>query len=167
MIVVCDSGPFIHLSSVNHFYLLKEFFQGVEINQILYDEVVTEGKLRPGEKELKEGLAQRWAWLVKIEDLSLIDKLTQQGLSQKDASVIALALERKADILISDDPHVREAVSASRLKITGTIGILTHAKSNGFIPELKTLLDKLVDQGFRLEPQGTVYKEALKRVEEL
>jgi len=163
---VCDSGPFIHLAQVNQFHLLKEFFQELKISQIVYEEVITEGKDRPGEKELKEALDQGWIKLVKLQDQSLIEKITKEGLSQKDASVIALAIERKADFFISDDPQVRKAASEKGLKIIGTIGILTNAKLKGMIPKLKTLLDKLIDQGFHLDPQGIVYKDALKKVGE-
>lgn len=55
---VSDSGPLIHLAQVNQFQLLKEFFQELEINQIVYDEVITEGKGRSGQKELEKALSQ-------------------------------------------------------------------------------------------------------------
>lgn len=167
MKIVCDSGPFIHLAQVKHFYLLKEFFRELEINQVVYDEVITEGKGRPGEKELREALSQGWVKLVELQNRSLIKKIVKKGLSEKDASIIALSVEKNADLLISDDPHVREVASERGLRIAGTVGILTDAKIKGIIPNLKNLLDNLVDQGFHLDPQGLVYKDALKKVNEL
>ena len=43
----------------------------------------------------------------------------------------------------------------------------THARLTDKIPILKPLLDQLVRDGFRLDPAGTVYRDALARVDEL
>lgn len=166
MTIVCDSGPLIHLAQVDQFYLLKEFFQELEINQAVYDEVVIEGKNRAGEKELIEALAQGWANLAKFQDQSLIERTTGEGLSRNDASVLALAIEKKTDFLVSDDPQVRKVALEKGIRITGTVGILTNARLKGLIPNIKILLDKLINQGFHLNPQGPLYKDALKIVGE-
>jgi predicted nucleic acid-binding protein len=50
--------------------------------------------------------------------------------------------------------------------VIGSIGILIRARLDGVIPELKPVLDQLIHGGFYLDPQGTVYHEALKRVGE-
>lgn len=76
-------------------------------------------------------------------------------------------MERKADFLLSDDPHVRKVASEKELKIIGTVGVLANAKLKGIIPNLKNLLDTLIKQGFRLNPAGLVYKDALRKVGEL
>lgn len=167
MKIVCDSGPLIHLAQVNHFSLLKEFFRELEINQVVFDEVIVEGIGRPGEKELRDALSKGWIKVSKLQNQSLIKKIEAEGLSQKDASVIALAVEKKAGLLISDDLLVRKVASDKGLRIAGTVGILTNARLKGSIPNLKTLLDKLVEQGFRLDPQGMVYKDALRKAGEL
>ncbi|MBI4595128.1 MAG: DUF3368 domain-containing protein [Candidatus Tectomicrobia bacterium] len=164
---VCDSGPFIHLAQVNQFQLLKAFFRELEIHRIVHDEVITEGKGRPGERELREAIYQGWVKIETLLDQRLQTHLISQGLSGQDALVLALAMEKKAEILICDDPLVRKVAIENGLKIIGTVGILIHARLNGFIPNLKTLLNTLMDQGFHLDSQGAVYKEALKKVGEI
>ncbi|OGL42796.1 MAG: hypothetical protein A2042_09605 [Candidatus Schekmanbacteria bacterium GWA2_38_11] len=166
MIIVCDSGPLIHLAQVNQFHLLKTFFSQLIIHQIVYEEVVSEGKNRAGEKELKEALDDGWIKIEKFLESSLLKATTKEGLSGKDSLVVALALEKKAGLFLSDDFKVRDVAANRRLSIIGTIGILTNAKLNGLIPNLKNLLDKLIEQGFHVDPQGVVYKDALKKVGE-
>jgi len=167
MIIVSDSGPLIHLAKVNQFHLLKIFFSQLMIHQIVYQEVVSEGKNRAGEKELKEALDGGWIKIEKFLDSSLLKATTKEGLSEKDSLVVALALGKKADLFLSDDLNVRAVAASKRLNIIGTIGILTNAKLKGLIPNLKNLLDKLIEQGFHLDSQGIVYKDALKKVGEL
>jgi predicted nucleic acid-binding protein len=85
--------------------------------------------------------------------------------SEVDLLVLALALEQHATLL-TDDNAVRMLAAAHDIPVIGSIGILIRSRLDGVIPALKPLLDQLVDAGFHLDPQGQVYREALKRVGE-
>ena len=50
MTVVADSGPLIHLAVARQFFLLKRFFDKTLIIPQVYDEVVTQGKGKPGDR---------------------------------------------------------------------------------------------------------------------
>jgi predicted nucleic acid-binding protein len=55
---------------------------------------------------------------------------------------------------------------AEGLPLVDTVGLLMHARLAGNIPALKPLLDQLMRDGFRLDPAGAVYRDALVRVSE-
>ena len=53
-----------------------------------------------------------------------------------------------ADLILLDDSDARERARLYGLKITGTIGILLHAKMDGKITFLKDELKRLKETGF-------------------
>lgn len=59
--VVADRGPLIHLSIVQQFSLLQQIFHQVSTIPQVVDEVVTQGKGRPGEADLEQGMKDGWA----------------------------------------------------------------------------------------------------------
>ena len=60
MTLVADSGPLIHLAIVGQFHLLKRYFHELVIIPQVYDEIVTHGKGRPGDTELRQAVRVQW-----------------------------------------------------------------------------------------------------------
>lgn len=167
MSVVADSGPLIHVAIIGQFPLLRRYFYKLLIIPQVYEEVATEGKGRPGEAELRQAVRDRWVAVEPVTDLALVERLTAPNISQTDAAVVACALERRTTRVVADDPDVRKLATREGLLVVGTVGILTRARLEGVIPELKLLLDELITAGFHLDPHGWVYQDALKRVGEI
>jgi predicted nucleic acid-binding protein len=86
--------------------------------------------------------------------------------SEVDHTVVALAIVQQATLL-SDDGSLRLLAEAQGLPVIGSVGVLVHARLDGAIPALKPLLDRLVAAGFHLNPQGPVYRDALRKVREV
>jgi uncharacterized protein len=169
-LAVSDSGPFIHLSIVNQIDLLPRYFEPLITLRQVYDEVVMQGNNRPGARELVAAYDQGAVRLAEIKDHTIIDQLRQMpaevpATSDVDILVLALALAQNA-ILLTDDNAVRTLALAHGVPVIGSIGVLIRARLDGIIPTLKPLLDQLVKSGFYLDPQGQVYREALRRVGE-
>jgi uncharacterized protein len=166
---VADSGPFIHLAMINQTDLLQRYFQPILILPQVYHEVVTQGEGCPGAQELDEACKIGVVQLIELADAHLVSQVRQPGLpevSDVDAMVVALAIEQQATIL-SDDGSLRLVALAKRVLVVGSIGILIQATLDGVIPMLKPRLDQLIAAGFYLDPQGQVYRDALRRVGEL
>ena len=67
--------------------------------------------------------------------------------------------------VLMDDASARKTAESFSLVPIGTVGILKMAKMKGFIPEIKPLLDRLIENNFRMSLK--LYNEILKDVDEL
>jgi predicted nucleic acid-binding protein len=162
MRAISDSGPLIHLAVVGHFDLLRLYFSELLVLPGVYQEVAEAGRGSPGSHETKEGVKAGWIKITELQDLSRTAPFLQQGMTWTDSCVVALALENRTDVLLSDDLTVRTRALSEGLRVVGTIGILIDGKLDGHLPNLREVLDHLIRSGFYLNPNGPVYKEALR-----
>ncbi len=79
-----------------------------------------------------------------------------------EASAIALALETPGSTIILDDYKARKIAAQLGISFTGTIGVIIIAKLTGFIPSIKTVLEKLRETDFLFyeDIELTALKEA-------
>ena len=104
--------------------------------------------LARNDRRLKNILAVDWIEVVKINDR--IVTLLRHELDHGEAEAIALAMERKASLLLLDDSDAREKARLYHLPITGTIGLLLRAYREGMLISLGETLEYLESSGFRL-----------------
>jgi predicted nucleic acid-binding protein len=150
MVIISDSSPLILLARIGLLSLVKELFQEIIIPQEVYQEVVIQGESRPGSREAKEA---SWIKVERVLNLELIEAFHHHGLSRKDAAVIALAQEKQADAVLMDEQRGRAICRETGLEVIGTGGLLVRAKEKGLIPNIRSPLDGLIRQGFRLTPE--------------
>jgi predicted nucleic acid-binding protein len=103
-------------------------------------------------QELDEGLASGYpwvapAWLRKVPLVTPPSPALLAGLDLGEAAVIQLALDGGVRTVAIDEWKGRRAALASGLRVTGSLGLLGRAKAQGFIPELKPLIEKAIDAG--------------------
>jgi len=100
----------------------------------------------------------------KLSDITL-KKAFMLSLDEGEAEVVALAIERRADLVLLDEREARFVARNFGLKVVGTIGVLLRAKRLGFIESLKEEMRRLKEAGFRVSEK--LEEEILREAGEL
>ncbi len=135
-LIVSDSTCLIGLHRIGRTNVLTGLFTTIHIPFAVHNEV---------------GFLQPWMKVEGVQDLLLLAALETQ-LDRGEAEAIALAAERKADLLILDEKKGRRIAREMGLRISGTIGLLVRARREGIIPACRPLLDALEDAHFHISP---------------
>ena len=141
MLVVSNTSPITNLSAIGKLHLLQELYGEIIISSSVFKELTQWGDSIPGAVEVK---TFNWIKVKSIDNLNFVQLLKNQ-LDEGESSVIALALEIRADWLIIDEQLGRKIALEHNLKITGTLGILIEAKRQKLIPLVKPILDDLIN----------------------
>jgi uncharacterized protein len=154
-VTVSNSSPLINLARIQRFELLKSFYTEIVITPAVYEEVVIQGKDREGSKDVSEA---SWIRQAPPQDQLAVEALAAE-LGRGESSAIILARELDARILLIDEIHGRRIAQRLGISVTGTIGILSRAKRERLIPNVKDELDKLRQRGTWIDDR--LYREVL------
>lgn len=157
-IVIADASTLIGLSRIGQLSLLKKLFGEVIIPRGVYDEVAIERK--KGSHVFKKST---YLIIKDVEDRVSTDFL-MASFGKGEAQVLALAKEKKADLILLDEKRARKTARRAGFKVMGILGILVISKDKGFIPLVKPFIEELNSQGFRLSEK--VMKITLKKARE-
>lgn len=160
MKVVSDSTILIGLAKIEKTNLLREIFQNIYIPEAVFKEVADDGKLRAGAKTVREA-----EWIIKkqIVDYTQANFL-MTVLEKGEAEVLVLAKEMQADLLLLDEEKARKSAVRAGFKVMGLIGILIVAKRLGLITNIRTYIEKLQREKFRISDK--IVNMALKQAGE-
>lgn len=167
--VVCDSGPLIHLSRVGKLGLLKDLFEEVEIPPSVYREVVEEAKAlaKPGVSAIEHAIEDGWMRVSKVKEKGTIKKLAESEQIQiEDAEVLHLAKTLSTSLVTSDGWLVKVAKGVGVETLWTTTLVLLAVKEKRISKEDgKTLLRELVLSGLYVRPD--VYAMLLQVIDDL
>jgi uncharacterized protein len=149
VLVVSDASPVILLSRLGLLDLLPELYDRVVIPRAVFHEVVVQGAGLPGSQELRDA---EWLNLLDHDPDSLLLRGLTAELGPGEAAALSLATSVQADLVLIDERQGRLVAQRLGLKVKGTVGVLVAARQQGFLPQLRPLLDELVRQGARLSP---------------
>ena len=138
--IVSNTTPILSLLKLNRLELLQNIYKQIYIPTAVYKEIEA-GKAKVYYKDLSK---IDWINIVEIQDKQAVKYFLD--LDAGEAEAIVLATELNADLIILDEKLGRFHAKHADLKVTGTIGILIKAKSEGLIGELKPLLNELTDK---------------------
>ncbi|MGB9885820.1 MAG: DUF3368 domain-containing protein [Moorellales bacterium] len=165
MPVVADSSTLISLASIGRLSLLREFHRKILIPPAVWREVVLEGRGRPGASEVRQAQQAGWVEVAEPSDRSLVVMLRRE-LDDGEAEAIALAREKKAEVVLLDETDARRIAEVLGIPRAGVVGVLLRARLEGRIPSLQAELDRLRrERGFRLA--DTIYRAVLERAGEV
>ena len=104
-----------------------------------------------------------WFEVRAVNDRKMLRSLLPE-LHLGEASAIALAVETKDATLVIDEKDGRNVARRLGIRITGTLGVLLKARKQNRIARLRPLVEKLLDNGFRISEQ--LLQEVLAQVGE-
>lgn len=144
--VISDASVFIVLDKIGHLELLKKIYN------VLYT--------TPEILEEFGGYLPDWIKIIPSSDRKY-QSLLETRIDPGEASIIALAKEMEDTLLILDDLKARKIAKQLQIRFTGTLGILIKAKELGFIDKLLPIIQKLIENDFRISNE--VIREILSR----
>lgn len=147
MIVVADTSVLINLCRVGQGGLFQKLFHEVVIPPEVAAEFarLASGVPRFAGVTLPAGIKEQAP-----TGLLAAVRLTP-GLDSGEAAALSLAVEIHADAVLIDERRGYEVAVQLGLRTIGILGILLRAKSAGFLPAVKPVLDALQqDAGFWL-----------------
>lgn len=136
-IIVCDTGPLLHLSEAGASHLLSL------AGEILIPPLVA----IEFEANAQGWSPPQWARKVALEKSTRkkADKWAKaKQIDAGEAEAIGLALQEQADWLLTDDAKARQFAESLGLEVHGSIAIILWAVAIGLIRE-KTLAIQLLD----------------------
>jgi uncharacterized protein len=153
LIIVSDTSPITNLAAISQLDLLRQLYTSIVIPVAVYNEMVAVDRLVPGPVEV-----QTLSWIqtqVVANAQSVINiQTSQDDIDLGEAEAIILALELKADLILMDERRGRALAANYGLSVTGLLGVLLQAKRNGFIPAVRPLIDRLIEEAdFRVSSQ--------------
>jgi Predicted nucleic acid-binding protein, contains PIN domain len=164
-LVISDSSTLIHLAAIGRLGLLKRFYRRITIPTAVWREVVEQGGTRAGAMEVEQARQAGWIEVSAPVDIALL-ALLRRDLDDGESEVIALAVEKQAELVLLDESDARRIADLYGLSKTGIIGLLIRAKQEKHIDSLKAELNRLLNQGgFWVEQR--LYNQALNAVGEI
>ena len=143
--VIINNSPLVQLWTLNLLSLLRELYTEVWMPEEV------EGEFLRTETRSRRASLDNAPWiktmpLTDSQSASLYDEL-----DRGEASVLALAKEHNAQLVIIDERKARGEARRIGLPVKGTIGILVEAKEKGLVDAIKPLLETLQAKGMYLE----------------
>jgi len=139
-IVISNATPIISLCSVHHEHILKELFNHIVIPEAVEDE------LRVLERPGSDFSDNSWVEVEAVKNEDLIH-LLMKDLDRGESETIALAKQRKADIVIIDEIAGYQIAKHFELPVVKTLSVMKTAKERGIIKKIAPLLSEMVQKG--------------------
>jgi len=149
VIVVAHTPVLLNLCRIGQAKLLTSLFREV----VIPPEVAAEFRRLVSETPRFDGLSlPRW---VRQQPASVFPNLVRsaRGLDPGAAEALALAAELHAGAILVEKRRVHEVALQLGLRAIGVLGILSQAKTKGFLPSIAPMLDQLeAKAGFKMTP---------------
>ena len=158
--VISNSTPLIILGNIDKLFILKELYKEMIIPKAVFNELTVK------EDKAKQQIIQNLDWIKVLEVKNIKNRrMYQSKLHDGEVEVMILAQEISADLLIIDDNAAKKTAKFLGLTVTGTLGVLLKAKSQGIISSVKSILDEMLNQGFYVSEN--IIKLVLKSANEM
>ncbi len=155
--VVCNTSPVQYLHQLGELEILAKLYGCVLFPPAVVSELDAGRALGV---PLPDVRALSWC---EVRPLPVNILYLPGDLDRGEWEVLNLAHQLSA-LAIVDDGRARAHAQRHGLRFTGTVGVLLRAKASGLLVEIKPLLEKLRQLGFRLDDD--TFAAALRLVQE-
>lgn len=145
MIVYSNTTPFIALASIGQLELLPQLFGKVHVAESVIEECAEGGRILVPDLRTLD-----WVIPVADEATSLLPVLFE--LDRGEKQTLILAMKHCATRVVIDERLGRRVAEYLGLNVTGTLGVLTKAKSIGLIPSFQEAAQAMRQQGIHYNP---------------
>lgn len=142
--VIVNNTPIVALWSIDQLSLLRGLYTEIWIPPAVKDEFL---EIKPIERQASLDSSP---WIKTVSLANPQRAVAYAGLNLGEASVLALAKEHNARLVIIDERKARQYAQRIGLQITGTIGVLLFAKEKGLIDAIKPSIAGLQANGLYL-----------------
>ncbi len=157
--VIVNNTPLVALWELDHFSLLRDLYTEVWIPSVVEDEFLKV------DSTARRASLESATWIKTVRLRHSQRTFTDTGLHRGESSVLALAVEYNARLVIIDERKARLYAQRIGLQVTGTIGVLLIAKENRLIGEIKPLINRLHERGLYMS--STLIDKALRLAGEI
>ena len=145
MKVVSNASPVIIFARAGFLPLIEGLFGEILVSAEVYQEMTAPTK--PGIEAIRKAKSIK---KLEVKDPNRFPASKAYGVSKADTTVIALAKEHDATLVLIDDKRLRRLAKETGRPVVGSGGILLKAKEEGLITEVKSALDLLIKHGARI-----------------
>jgi len=158
--LVINTGPLIALvGALEDLRILDSLYERVLVPHEVCQEIRAGGSHGFAVKEFEEA-----SWLEKCDAPLFIPPLLANSLDVGEAAVVQLALNQQIQTVCIDEPRGRRFARLSGLSVTGSIGILLHAKREGYPLNISQAILRMKEKGIWLSERVKAF--ALEHVDE-
>lgn len=163
MILVADAAPLIFLSKINQLSLILRLFHPEILIPAAVRNVVLGPEVPPDEERLLTGFLSNCHIPALYKPTSFV-----KALSFADNCILSLAVEKQADMILSDDRLLRKTAVIEGFQVIGTIGMLIRGAKSSLISQKQTfklLVELVKDHNFRISTR--VYEIARNTIDKV
>ena len=146
MKVICNTTPFIALSSIDQIGLLKEVYSSIIVPRAVIEEINEGGKINVPD-------LTAFDWIEVIPNVTNVENRLLFQLDYGEQQVVLNALKLKPDLVLIDDKTARNIAEYLGINVKGTLGVLVEAKRKGLISSFKEPALKMKEYGIRFSEQ--------------
>lgn len=148
--IISNATPLISFARIGELGLLHQVVgEPLVIPAAVAQELEDYERDLPGSIDL---VRERWIQPIALADDQQV-RLLLPTLDRGEAEVIALAIERKARLVVIDELIGRKVAESLGLAVTGSVGVLIRAKQLGAIAAVRPLLEQMIRRGIHFSPK--------------
>jgi len=156
---VIDASSLIILGKLSLLHILTHLCDELVIPDGVAIEIL---KGPPGDKAITWLKKEGQKYQKNIGSINL--KIASWDLGPGENEVISHCYSNPQYTAIIDDGAAKKCAKSFSIKVKGTLALLIIAKKAGLVPEVKPVMDKMIEAGFRIS--ATLYKNILEIVNE-